>query len=71
MENQTQLTVADLGNLKQLIDIACERGAFRAAEMRSVGETYDRLTAFLVSITRQSDSGAVEESNPQGGESND
>ena len=36
MENtQPQLTLADLASLKQIIDAACTRGAFKAAEMKS------------------------------------
>ena len=46
MEN-AQLTIADLASIHTLIDAACTRGAFKAAEMRTVGEIYDKLTQFL------------------------
>ena len=36
--NNTQITVSDLAAIKELIDLACTRGAFRAEEMTSVGE---------------------------------
>lgn len=42
-----QLTMMDLATLRGIIDTACTRGAFRAEEMRTVGETYDKLNAFL------------------------
>jgi hypothetical protein len=47
MENTNQLSVTDLAVIKNIIDLASSRGAFRASEMRQVGEIYDRLTAFL------------------------
>jgi len=46
----TQLTVADLASIKNLIDAACARGAFKAGEMRAVGEVYDKLSAFLAQL---------------------
>ena len=51
----TQLTIADLASIHQLIDAACTRGAFRASEMRAVGETYDKLTRFLEAVKQQAD----------------
>ena len=61
MEN-AQLTIADLASLKQIIDAACTRGAFRAAEMKAVGDAYDKLSAFLDSIVAQQ----AEQAQPQG-----
>jgi hypothetical protein len=52
MEN-TQITVADLGLLKSIIDLASTRGAFRAAEMKQVGEVYEKLSAFLDAVLAQ------------------
>ena len=52
MEN-SQLTLADLASLKQIIDAACTRGAFKAAEMKSVGAVYDKLSAFLDAVVAQ------------------
>ena len=49
MENK-EITIADLGLLKNIIDLASTRGAFRAAEMKEVGEVYDKLTAFLEAV---------------------
>ena len=46
MENN-QLTIADLGSIKSLLDTACARGTFKGSEMRMVGDIYDKLSAFL------------------------
>jgi hypothetical protein len=53
MENNTtppQITINDLAMLKELVDLACSRGAFRADEMSSVGQVYDKLTVFLNTV---------------------
>ncbi len=46
MEN-AQLTITDIVSIKNLIDAACTRGAFKAHEMKSVGELYEKLTNFI------------------------
>lgn len=51
MENN--ITVADLNLIKNIIDLASTRGAFRAAEMKQVGEVYDKLTTFLEAVVAQ------------------
>jgi len=53
MENQ--LSITDLAVLKNVIDVACSRGAFKAAEMKQVGEIYDKLTAFLNAVVAQAE----------------
>lgn len=45
-----QLNIADLQMLANIVDLASQRGAFRAPELSQVGETYNRLTAFLTHI---------------------
>lgn len=47
------LTVQDLTSLKQIIDVASQRGAFKPNEMAVVGTTYNRLEAFLGAIQAQ------------------
>ncbi len=42
-----QLNLADLDKMSAVIDIACSRGAFRAAEMKEVGELYLKLKSFI------------------------
>jgi hypothetical protein len=51
MDNQ--ITIVDLARIKAIIETSCSRGAFQAAEMKTVGEVYDRLTAFLDTVVSQ------------------
>jgi hypothetical protein len=57
MENQEQtptqaeLSIADLQNIRTLIDVAVRRGTFGASELSSVGAVFDRLNAFLSAVT--------------------
>ena len=51
MENN--ITIADLNLLKNIIDLASTRGAFRAAEMQEIGEVYNKLAAFLEAVVAQ------------------
>lgn len=46
----TQITIADLDTLKNIVDLASSRGAFRGAELTQVGAIYDKLSAFLGEI---------------------
>jgi hypothetical protein len=69
MENN--ITVADLNLLKSIIDLASSRGAFRAAEMKQVGEVYEKLSAFLDAVvaqaqTQEAESQPADTSQPQG-----
>ena len=52
MDN-TQITIADLDTIKNIIDLACARGAFRGAEASQVGAVYDKLTVFLDAVIAQ------------------
>jgi hypothetical protein len=65
MENQ-QITIADLDTIKNIIDLACTRGAFRGAEISQVGAVYDKLTVFLEAVIAQAK--AQEASNAEAGE---
>lgn len=47
------LNVNDLTALRNIIDIATQRGAFKAAEMEAVGKVYNRLNLFLESVTKK------------------
>lgn len=65
------ITIADLNTIKNIIDLASSRGAFRAAEMQEIGEIYNRLTQFLDAVVAQAqaqEAGTVpaETSQPQG-----
>ena len=48
-----ELTVTDLTAIKQIIDVASSRGAFRANEMAVVGTTYNKLESFLGAVAAQ------------------
>jgi hypothetical protein len=52
MENK-EITIADLNLLKDIVDLASTRGAFRAAEMKEIGEVYNKLTSFLDAVVAQ------------------
>ena len=45
------LTVQDLNGLRSIIDVATQRGAFKAGEMEAVGRLYNKLTAFLDAVS--------------------
>jgi len=65
MDN-TQITIADLDMIKNIIDLASTRGAFRAAEMKQVGEVYDKLTAFLAAVVAQAQAQEPQDQEPAG-----
>jgi len=50
---QAELTVQDLQAIKQIIDVASQRGAFKPNEMMTVGQTYNKLEAFLNAVAVQ------------------
>ena len=52
MDN-TQITIADLDTIKNIIDLASTRGAFRGEELTQVGVVYDKLSAFLQAVIEQ------------------
>ena len=66
MEN-TLITVGDLAIIRGVIDLACERGAFKGAELSTVGAVFDKLSAFLDEFERQQE-GPEQDSQPQGDE---
>lgn len=57
-ETETQapsldLNINDLGTLKNIIDLASSRGAFKPSEMTVIGQTYTRLANFLEHVVKQ------------------
>jgi hypothetical protein len=76
MENtlniDTQITIADLDLCKKIIDLASSRGAFQGAELKTVGEVYEKLSAFLNSAMAQANAqeeqekSSTEQDKPQG-----
>jgi len=52
-ESAAELTVQDLAAIKQIIDVASQRGAFKPNEMIAVGQTYTKLETFLSAVAAQ------------------
>jgi len=59
--NPASLSINDLANMKQIIDVAAARGAFKTNEFQVVGTTCDRLTAFLQSVMPAEEASETEE----------
>lgn len=53
MENQVNLSLSDLAMLKEIVEVAASRGAFRAEEMSNVGQCYDRLSSWLATMIQK------------------
>lgn len=47
------LNVSDLAALRSIIDVATQRGAFKAPELEAVGKAYNKLNSFLESVTKK------------------
>lgn len=59
-QQQPQLSISDLQNIRAIIDLAVRRGAFGAAEVSSVGTVFDRLNTFLEALTPQQETPAAD-----------
>jgi len=57
----TELTINDLTALKQIIDVASQRGAFKPNEMMTVGSTYNKLETFLTAVAAQQPAAPAQE----------
>jgi len=47
------ITVQDLDVLKNIVDLASARGAFRGSELAEVGAVYNKLKQFLDAVVAQ------------------
>lgn len=47
------LNISDLAAMKNIIDVASQRGAFKAPELELVGKTYNKLVTFLDSVNKR------------------
>jgi hypothetical protein len=47
------LNISDLVALKSIIEVASQRGAFKAAELEAVGKTFNKLNTFLESVAKK------------------
>ncbi len=47
------LNLNDLAALRSILEVASQRGAFKAAELESVGKVFNKLNTFLESVTKK------------------
>ena len=47
------LNVSDLVSLKNIIEVATNRGAFKATELEAVGKTFNKLNTFLEAVSKK------------------
>jgi hypothetical protein len=52
------LTLRELDQLAQVIDLGSQRGAFRAGELEVVGSLYNKLVSFLSYVQAQQEAAA-------------
>jgi len=50
---ETNITITDLVAIRNVMNIAAERGAFKAEEMLEVGTVYTKLNTFLEAVIAQ------------------
>lgn len=51
-QTPVNITVSDIILLKNIVEIASTRGAFRANEMSQVGQLYDKVNAWCESVAQ-------------------
>lgn len=49
------ITVNDLASMVNIIDVCTQRGAFKAAELETVGKLYTKFKTFVDEQTKQSE----------------
>jgi hypothetical protein len=47
------LNISDLLAVKNIIEVATSRGAFKAAELEAVGKSFNKLNAFLEAVSKK------------------
>ena len=60
------LNISDLNAVKSIIEVATQRGAFKATELEAVGKAFNKLTAFLDHVVKQQQAAAP--GAPEGGQ---
>ena len=66
---ETNISISDLVSIRNVINLAAERGAYKAEEMLEVGTVYTKLTTFLEAVIAQSqaqEQSADDAEQPQG-----
>jgi hypothetical protein len=63
-----EVNIGDFGAILQIIDVASTRGAFKGAELSSVGAIRDRVAAFVDFYTpkKEEDENAEEQATTEG-----
>mgnify|MGYP003349449669 FL=1 len=59
--DSAKITIQDLASIQNVIETACSRGAFKASEMKSIGELYEKLSAFLQAVKTQAETDATQQ----------
>jgi hypothetical protein len=52
-EQAPDLNLNDLAALRSVLDVASQRGAFKANELEAVGKVYNKLNSFLESVAKK------------------
>jgi hypothetical protein len=52
-QSVADLNISDLVALKSIIEVASQRGAFKASELEAVGKTFNKLNNFLESVSKK------------------
>ncbi len=66
---ETNISISDLVSIRNVINLAAERGAYKAEEMLEVGTVYTKLSNFLEAVIAQSqaqEQSADDAEQPQG-----
>ena len=66
-----QLTINDMIVLKNMVEITQSRGAFKADEMTTVGNVYNKLAVFLQAVMPQNTGNAAPEGDTTGNVASD
>jgi hypothetical protein len=49
----TDLNISDLVAVRNIIEVASQRGAFKAPELEMVGKAYNKLNSFLETVSKK------------------
>lgn len=52
-QSAAELNISDLVAVKSIIEVASQRGAFKAAELEAVGKTFNKLNTFIESVSKK------------------
>ncbi len=57
----TDLSINDLIAIRNIVDVASQRGAFKAVELEAVGKAFNKLNSFLDAVAPKEEAPATEE----------